>query len=630
MLALFLFSISISAQQKPLNDSLLPPSNFSPIKLPDAASVLVKSKLRQVSDSLIPFSMVPDQRDLLFYDSLAIKASKFLITKKLYDLVVVNGKQTSRNDIEAPSHIGFYSYAGKKIRDISIKRLDVFGTWIDNPLLYNPSNAETFLNRTHLNTNEFIIRNNLLFSVGDTVSPLVLSDNERLLRGLPYIEDSRIIVMPVGENEVDILVITKDLYSLGAGFDYRSTGKGSISLFDKNILGLGHEFRLDVPYNNDLPGSPGLGIEYRINNIRRSFINMDLFYSDGLGEKTYGFSAERRLVSATTRYAGGISIKHMASSEDLDTLSVPEPLRYNLQDYWISRSFLIDRESVSRLILGARYTNNNVFDHPDIMPDSYYKFQKYRLYLGSVTYSVQKHYKTSLLYGYGRTEDIPYGRLLTLTAGKEINEYKERIYAGFYASTGHAIRPLGYLYTSGGVSTFLNGQESEQGMLLLRTTYLSNLLYIGRYRMRNFIIADYTRGFDRFTDEYLVYERANGFSGFSNDSVSGTQRLSLSFESVIFSPRDVLGFRLAFFAFSDFAFLFGTNEFVREGDALSSVGIGLRARNDNLVFKTLQIRLSFYPVLPHYSNVNHFLISGEQSLKPDNFDPGPPGIIPFR
>ncbi len=92
----------------------------------------------------------------------------------------------------------------------------------------------------------------------------------------------------------------------------------------------------------------------------------------------------------------------------------PAPLKYNLQDYWIARSFLFNRESVARIIIGARYLNNNVFRKPDIQPESYYSLQRYQLYLASAALSVQKYYKTSLIYGYGRTEDIPYGGLVTI------------------------------------------------------------------------------------------------------------------------------------------------------------------------------------------------------------------------
>ena len=318
-----------------------------------------------------------------------------------------------------------------------------------------PNKIENLLNKTHVNTNENIIRKNLLFSEGDKISPLTLSDNERILRQLPYIDDARIIVVPVSDEEADIVVYTKDVYSLGGSYDYKGSKKGSVSVFDKNIFGMGHEFGLDIPYNNTLPDSPGFGAHYIANNIAKSFINLNVYFLHGLGEKTYGFDLSRKLVSSTTKYAGGISVRMMYTSEDLDTLKVPAPLKYNLQDYWLSRSFLINKESVSRIIIGARYTNNNVFDHPLILPESFYNLQKYRIFLGSAALSIQKYTKTNLIYGYGRTEDIPYGALFKVTAGREFNEFKQRTYLGGEVSFGKSSKALGYFYTYAGLSTYL-------------------------------------------------------------------------------------------------------------------------------------------------------------------------------
>jgi hypothetical protein len=104
----------------------------------------------------------------------------------------------------------------------------------------------------------------------------------------------------------------------------------------------------------------------------------------------------------------------------------------------------------------------------------------------------------------------------------------------------------------------------------------------------------------------------------------------LSLESVLFSPANYFGFRFAFFAFADIGCLFGTNENIGNNDIVSSVGLGIRIRNDNLVFNTLQIRLGYFPNLPLDSKVNYFLISGEQLLHPSNFDPGPPSVLPYR
>jgi hypothetical protein len=567
-----------------------------------------------------------------FYDSLEVKASRGLITSKLYDFIIVRRDvaSTQKNGRSDELYLG---YTGKKIRKIEIQRLDVFGTDINDPLSGTPNHTEALLNKTHANTIERIIRKNLLIKEGDTISPLTLSDNERILRELSFIDDARIVIVPVSDDEADIIVLTKDVYSLGGSYSYKGLHSGTASVFEKNILGLGHEIGVDIPFNTKVAGSPGFGIHYLVNNMWKSFVNLNMFYSDGLGEKKYGFNLDRKFVSSTTIYAGGISVMQRFTSTDLDTLAVPAPLKYNLQDYWLARSFLANREKVSRIIVGVRYINNNVYERPNILPDSYYPYQRYRMYLGSVTYSMQKYHKANLIYSYGRTEDIPYGGLFRITAGTEYNEFNQfnnRTYIGYEAALGKSVNGFGYLYSSAGLATFINGHQPRQGILTLNFDYFSNLLPIGKSKIRNFINLDYIRGFDRNTDEKLNFARKNGFSGFRNDSIGGTQRLTFNLESVIFSPVNLIGFKFAFFGFTELSFLSGSNEIIDKGYSLTSIGMGIRIRNDNMVFNTLQIRLSFFPNAPDYSQISQLMISGEQLLKPKNFETGAPSLIQFR
>jgi hypothetical protein len=393
---------------------------------------------------------------------------------------------------------------------------------------------------------------------------------------------------------------------------------------------MGHEFGFIIPYDSKFHDSPGFGVHYIADNIAKSFINLNVYYLNGLGERTYGFDLSRKLISSLTKYAGGISIQQMYTSEDLDTLLVPAPLKYNLQDYWLSRSFLVNKESVSRIIIGARYTNNNVFDHPLILPESFHNLQKYRIFFGSAALSIQKYSKTNLLYSYGRTEDVPYGALFKLTVGREFNEFKQRTYTAGEVSFSKLNTSLGYFYVYSGLSTYLNQNKTEQGLLSLGLNYFSNLIILGNYKIRNFVYFHYSRGFGRYSNEYLTFRNDNGFTGFKNDSVSGTQRLTVSLESVLFSPVNVIGFKFAFFGYTDFSFLAGTNEILGRGYALSSIGLGIRIRNDNLVFKTLQIRIGYFPNPPSYSNISSITLSGVQLLRPDNFESGPPSIIPYR
>jgi hypothetical protein len=628
--ALLFFCNAAGSQGDPEKDTILkvPPGTF--VQIRDSISFFVKDSALRLPSSIIPALNSKKDKNLLYFDSLKQKASRKPLTKKIYDLVVISPQPVETKKISNSSEESFKVYEGRTIKSIKFIRLDVFGTSINNPSSVSSTSINNLLNDTHKNTSEQIIKKNMLFSAGDTISPLTLSDNERILRELPFIDDSRIIVVPVSEDEADIIVLTKDLYSLGAEYDYGGLKKGTFSVFDKNILGTGHEFGIKIPFNADKPDSPGIGGNYTVNNLWKSFINLNIDYLTGLGTTTYGISLNRNFVSSTTKYAGGILVRQMYTTTDLDTMLYRVPLKYNLQDYWIARAFLVDKESVSRIIIGARFLNNNVFSKPDIQPESYYSLQRYQLYLASAALSIQKFYKANLIYGYGRTEDIPYGSLIRLTAGREFNEFKNRTYFGADISAGKSFPDLGYFYASAALAGFFNRNITEQGIFYTRLNYFTNLLSVGRFKSRNFVTLDYSRGIERYSDEYLRFIETNGFTGFRNDSINGTQRFTLSLESVLFSPVNYHGFRFAFFGFSDLGLLSHSNNVSGNGFTLLSLGVGLRIRNDNLLFNTLQIRLAFFPNPPVYSRINNFTVSGEQLLKPNNFDAGKPAIIPYR
>jgi len=625
-----LASSSVIAQSENQKDTVIKVAGGSLLKIDETKLFIKNDTVIKLPSTAINALSTHNEKTIAFYSSLKSKAEKSKITKALYDLVIVAPDTSETKIINRKSDENFLDYSGLKIRNINIKQIDVFGGNIYNPAAFEPNRLEKFLNSTHFNTREQILRKYLLFNEGDTISPLSLTDNERIIRQLPFIDDARIIVVPVSESDADILVVTKDVYSLGGDFSYHGISKGSVWVYDKNIFGMGHEFEIEIPYSSTSKDSPGIGLNYNINNIRKSFINLNLNYYNGLGKKSFGFSLHRPLLSSETKYAYGITINNTSTTEDLDTMPVPEPLKYNFQDYWLQRSFMIDRRSVSRIIAGLRYINNNVYRKPEILPDSYYELQKYRLYLGSLSFSMQKFYKTNLLYSYGRTEDIPYGALLNITSGIEQNEFKKRVYLGTDASFGFSSSDLGYFHISGGVGTFLNSGKTEQGVLTTDIKYFSNLITSGRFKIRNFITISYIKGFDRYHDEYIKPLKENAFSSFSNDSLKGLERFKLSIETVLFHPLNFYGFRFAFFGFAEAVNISGIDTFAGTNAFLSSIGVGLRIRNDNLVFKTFQLRLGYYPSLPNYSEADNLIISGEQLLRPRTFDPSPPYIARFR
>ncbi|MDT8400430.1 MAG: hypothetical protein RQ743_01950 [Bacteroidales bacterium] len=582
-----------------------------------------------ISDSYLPQDTNVYKQTLIFYDSLKAKAGRKNFTKILYDLVVVPPAIVSPSGITRREVDQFVDHSGKIIRNIYIRRLNAFGTTINDPEASIENESEYFLNKTHLKTREYIIRNYLVIEENDSLVPLKISESERILRQLPFIYDARIIIIPVSSTEVDLMVITKDIYSLGLTAEIKSFNVGTVSVFDKNLLGFGHELEIKIPYDYEKYNSVGFGTAYTLKNISQTMIDLKLEYKNAFKRKQAGFNASRKFFSPYTKYAGGLSVNEIYVLEDLDTLASPEPVEFNNFDLWLGRSFLIDN-NFTRAVISGRYINNNVWNRPEITSNSYYVYQKYKMYLASFSLVSQRFYKTNLIYNYGRNEDIPYGGILAITYGKEYNEFDTRDYLAIESAFGDFMPNNGYLYGRGIFSTFIKDNVTEQGLLRLNFKYISDLHNLRSYKLRLFGTLDYTRGFKRFNDEYLSIGDDYGIRGFKNDSLFPDQRLYLNLEAVAFSKAFIYGFRFAFFGFADMV-LFSKDKIFYEYDNLvSGFGVGLRIRNENLIFNTFQIRFGIYPGAPPNSIMRYIDIAGERLLNPPGFDPGAPGISRFR
>lgn len=215
-----------------------------------------------------------------------LEQGKTPLAHKFYDLIIVSPDSINTESVTKSGNDYFETFKDLRIRNIEIQRLNVFGTDILNPSFQDSSRVDRLLNKTHIKTTEGMIRKYLLFATGDNISPLELSENERIIRQLPFIEDARIIITPVSGDEADIIVIVRDVYSLGLDYSLKSLEKGTFKLFERNLFGIGHELEFVVPYDSYYKDSPGFGANYMINNIGRSFSNLNFSYFNGLGKKT--------------------------------------------------------------------------------------------------------------------------------------------------------------------------------------------------------------------------------------------------------------------------------------------------------------------------------------------------------
>lgn len=565
------------------------------------------------------------------YDSLYHWAEKKPFVNNLLRLFI---NQNAVNHIESgadiPSYERYSTYAGKTIRNIRLAKLDPFGPGINDTIFLEETSFERFLNSTHVKTRDKVLVKNLLFRKGDKLNPRIIADNERIIRQLPFIQDARLIIIPVSNDQVDVLLISKDQYSLGFGYNVGGLKSGKFELYDQNFLGIGHRIKAELLYDYNQRNPGGYSFSYSSENLFGSFIRAQAKYQNAFDTEILGISAEHRFLTPTTKYSYGFKNSVIATKENFDTSLSVYPLRYYYQDYWFGRSFGIHNDA-GRVILAGRFINNTVYERPEITENDYHYLQKYELYLGSIAFSKENFYKMQLIYNFGKTEDIPFGTLVELTGGWENNEFFDKFYTGLEVSNGHMFPRFGYMYLKLGVGGFYNQRLFNQGIVDIRTRYFSNLIPAKRFQLRQFINFSYTNGIRRYSNEQIYIRNNNGIRGLWTHQISGVQRTILDFETVIFSPYYLYGFRFTFFTFADLGLIGSYKEKLIDNTIYSGFGIGLRLRNENLSFKTLQIRIGYYPVLPEeYSSHILFDAAGEKYFRPARFDFYKPELIEYK
>lgn len=581
----------------------------------------------------------PNEKTIKFYKNLKERFYKTKVTRGLYDLLFTDpvdaGEQVAVEDAEK-SENPYIPFAGKIIGNIRIKKLNVFGTNIDDTTRQVDSWIVKTGNNLHVDTRRRVIRKNLLIKKGNLLNPLQLADNERLLRDLPFIQDARIILEPRDKNSdtVDIVVVTKDIWSISADFSPNGFTGGRLQLDDRNILGFGHEFDNYFylrPDESQVWGYEGI---YRIPNLYGTFITSELRYSNTYYNKIYGFRLYREFITPETKYAGGIEISNQELRREIfqeDSTILQFPFKFNLQDFWFGRSFSLSDSDNRRpqITVAARYTRKEFTERPLVEADTNRDYHSNNFVLGSIGYSRREYYKGHYIYGFGRTEDIPEGGLVEITAGVEYGEFHNRYYTGLRLSKGKILPSKGFVYGQVNLGGFLRNGSYEQGILNIRANGFSELYHIKKYSLRQFLKLEYTRGLRRFKEEYITINDDRGIRGLSSIFLRGNNKLMANVETLVFTPLQPVGFQFAFFVFADVA-LISKESPIFQGDFYSGFGLGLRVRNDNLTFNTFQIRLGYYPKVPINTSSLDLNISGTASGRQDDFQMESPAVILFE
>jgi hypothetical protein len=218
-------------------------------------------------------------------------------------------------------------------------------------------------------------------------------------------------------------------------------------------------------------------------------------------------------------------------------------------------------------------------------------------YLAGIGISTRKYVQDTYIFKYGTIEDVPVGKVIELTGGYQLRNSSWRPYLGMRFSFGN-YNEWGYLSTNIEYGTFFRSSHAEQSVINFGLNYFTGLFEIGKWRFRQFVKPQVTIGINRFSYDTLTLNYGRGIIGFNSVGLVGTNRLLFTLQTQSYAPWNLIGFHFGPFLVYSAGMLGDAISGFKNRTLYSQIGFGVLIKNENLVFGTFQVSLSFFPMIP--------------------------------
>jgi hypothetical protein len=561
----------------------------------------------------IPRAMaqLPDSADVPKNDSFFLLKKKGLLGKLARSITT----DTVHDDNLVRLDYLYRHYRGRVIRNIDIRRID-FGVPINDTSQSFKNKLTRLADDLHHTTREYVIRKNLFFKENDRLVPILLADNERHLRDQTYVNDVKIVVRRVPEtrDSVDIIILTKDVLSIGGKLKMSSLTKVETSVKEDNFGGTGDKLELGTLFDQKRLRNFGFGSEYIMRNINGSFIDgtfglrdyANAFNTFEKQEKTVYMQFLKPLVNPYMKWtyaleAGWHKNTNQYASDSL--FQMDNRYQYYNIDAWIgfnkSASKLYKKNDDDRLrtLFGLRFLHNEFHTIP-MKYDTQYFYQYANLtgVLGSISIFRQDFYKTQYVYGFGRNEDVPEGVDISLTGGWTNKNARIRPYTGIDMQVNYFSKKRNYYHYTLRIGGYQYHKQYEDISILGNLEFFTRLRTLGkRWKQRTFLTVGITTQLRKQLAEPLLLESQYGLPEYTDIHLGGDHRLTLKAETVMFNNWRLASFRFAPFVFGNASLLTPVGEPLIKTKFYNSLGAGMRTRNESLVFGTLELRGFLFP-----------------------------------
>ncbi|MDV6168040.1 hypothetical protein R1T16_06360 [Flavobacterium sp. DG1-102-2] len=571
------------------------------------------------------------------------KFTKF-VHKLIFRPVTKQKPAESRQKVKAktPEMLNdFGRYEGKIVRRIKVETMDPFGYSINDTTKQPNTWVEKFGNGVHLKTKQLTIRNLLLIKRDKPLDSLLVKESERLIRSQRYVR--RVVIKPVpagnSKDSVDIEVRVLDSWSLIPNGSF-SGSRTTFEITERNFLGLGHEFRNDFDKRFNTGETSNLS-RYTIPNIMNTYINATVNYEIWKSDnyiKSIGL--ERRFFSAYTKWAGGAYAESRVvidSLPDVNKIWSMQTFKSDAHDLWAGYAFKIydgesEEERTTRLVTTGRYFSQHYKERPSVLYDSVGYYSNEKLYMASVGLTSRKFVQDKFLFNYDIVEDIPIGKVYSLTAGMQAKNSERRMYLGGRYAFGNYYN-WGYLSLNTELGTFYYKDKTQQTTLRLDLLYFTNIKDWGNWRFRHFIKPELVFGDNRMgiIKDQLNLNGDKGIQGFDTRTLLGTKKFVLTLQTQSYSPWNVFGFRLNPFANFSMGVIGDEQTKLYESKLYTKIGVGLLIYNDYLIFNSFQLSFAFYPSIPDQgSNIFKTNSFKNNDIELPDFQVAKPVVVPYE
>jgi hypothetical protein len=507
-------------------------------------------------------------------------------------------------------------YEGKRIRSIQIEQKH-FGASIVNPANLKKDALTKFADKLHNKTNENTIRKNLFIHEQEILDPLVIAYNEKWLRDLPYIQDARILaaLSTVDTNEVDIYIITKDIFPFGGSFNIRNANSYTAKFSTENANDGGNAFTLSHNFDKKRSINTGWGFDYTNRNIQGSFTDINIGAKSfapneangDLSESTVYLRGNRPLLTPNSKWTWGFdwnnaSNKNVFPSKWSDSL-FNSYYNYDLKhfDAWVGYQLFSNQITLAannvHYFVQLRFLENIFKQRPtDYLAQIDKNYQNIRGYLSSFTLFKQRIIRTQYLYGFGRNEDLPTGKSIVITTGTYSREKNALPYIGIKLENYKLLSNENFRHGSLSLGSSYDDGQLQDVRFMASIEQINKLRYLeSGYKYRSIINLSFTQTLKNKFNEALLISSSYGIPQLDKERIYGGTRISANWESVWYNSRSFFGFRTSPFAFGNITYLRTVGQPIKSGDIYSSIGSGMRVRNENLIFGTIELKAFYFP-----------------------------------